>query len=130
MLQPFFPHQALVWPSSLSLLKFCLQAKSPYSCFPIPAYWLHNWSGSCSLSSGLLAHTWLCGSPNVLVPSHSSCSCFPLEGGGRVSMASCPVRRSLQMLSLCTQGRTVRSEHGWTEGSSTERGTTEAGCDR
>lgn len=43
------------------------------------------------------------GNLNVLTPSHSSCSCSPLEEGGRVSMASHPFRRSLQMLSPCTQ---------------------------
>lgn len=70
------------------------------------------------------------GNLSVLVPSHSPCSCSPLEGGERMSMASHPVRRSLQMSSPCTQGRTLRSERAWTESSSTERGTMEAGCNR
>lgn len=38
---------------------FVSRQKSPFSCFPIPAYWPHNCSGSYSLSSGLLTHIQL-----------------------------------------------------------------------
>lgn len=47
----------------------------------------------------------------VLMPSHSPCSCSSLEGWGRMFFVSHPVKRSLQGLSACTQGRTPSSEH-------------------
>ena len=113
-------------------LQFCLQAKSPSLFFPsLPTGYTTGLEATvCPL--GFLPTHGCGGNLDVLVPSHSPCSCSPLEGRGRLSFASHPVRRSLQGLSACTQGRNPRSEHEellWTESSSSkERGTLEAGC--
>lgn len=99
----------------------------------LPLFFSHP----CLLATQLVLKLQLCplgflpthgsgGNLDVPVPSHSPCSCSPLEGGGRLSFVSHPVRRSLQGLSTCTQGRTPRSEHEellWMESSSSkERG--------
>lgn len=123
----FFPHQALVWPSSCCHCSFVSRQSLPLFS-PIPASSLHKRSWSYSLFSGLLPTHGCGGNLDVLKHSHSPCSCSPLEDRGRLSFVSHPVRRN-----AFTQGRTPRSEHEEllcmeSSSNSKEQGTLEAGC--
>lgn len=127
---PFLLSKPLFGHHSCGRWSFVSRQNLPFLAFPsLPTGHTTGLEGAVCLLGFLSTHG--CGGNlTVLMLSHSPCSCSPLEGEGRVSMTSHPVRRSLQMLGPCRQGRTLRSECAWTEGSSTDRGTMEAGCNR